>query len=148
MAGMLWIAAAICASETVRCFFCRGFRNNALLDQLVQHGLPRGRAFEHARIVVVAEHLAHPFALVAHHVVDFLHGDGPAIDLGSIVRAVHEARIALHAEEYERREDKHQQQKEHQAPVVAYEIKHADPVKGVARKSNLAILSKARGCTA
>ncbi len=119
--------------------------HHALLDQLIEHGLAGLRALELARIIVGAEDLARALALVAHHVVDLLHADGPAVDLGRIVRAVHEARIAFHAEEHERRENKHQQQQEHQAPVVAYEIKHADSGSGLARKTNSAILSGAGG---
>ncbi|MNM84759.1 hypothetical protein D3C81_968570 [compost metagenome] len=122
-----------------------GIGHHALQDQLVKYRLAGIRALELARIIVVAEDLARTLALVTHDVIDFLHADGPAIDLGRIVRAVHEARVALHAEEHERRENKHQQQQEHQAPVVAYEIKHADSGSGLARKTNSAILAGAGG---
>ncbi len=106
-------------------------RHHALHDQLVEHLLACLRAFELARVVVRAKHLAHALALVTHHVIHFLRRDSAAVDLGKVVRAVHETRVALHAEEHERREDKHQQQQKHQAPVVAYEIKHADSGKGL-----------------
>ncbi|MNT39359.1 hypothetical protein D3C72_1756000 [compost metagenome] len=122
-----------------------GTGHHALQDQLVQHGPAGVRAFELARVIAGAQDLARAFALVAHDVIDLLHADGAAVDLGGIVRAVHEARVALHAEEHERRENKHQQQQEHQAPVVAYEIKHADSGSGLARKTNSTILSGAAG---
>nr|CUV11346.1 conserved protein of unknown function [Ralstonia solanacearum] len=117
--------------------------HHALLDDAVQHVAAHLRTLELARIVLRAQHLAQTLGLLADARIELTGGNGGVTHLGSIVRAIHEARVALHTKEHERRKHQNQQHQKHQAPMRTYEIKHAGPDEE--KMENPAILSGAAG---
>jgi hypothetical protein len=100
-------------------------RHDALGDQVLEHLRAQLRGIEQASIDGAAEHLTHPFDLLAMCLVEFGPRDRFTVDLRDVGARRKKTVVALDAEEGKRWEDQQDQDKQQHALVLSDRVKHA-----------------------